>query len=210
MLTCFSNKHRDVAVLLLALPAGRANAPFLLNPKWPGASSARPLRPQTLLSLAKGAKPSRPKKHLSSWECACCLPAGRRNGLPCTLSPSLEKAHHQPYKGGKVAGALQKGGRNKLAVHGQWNSNQTRSRVQSTKQPCFPSRDCCKLNAPINFTFVIIYYLHISTFHLSPHLFLNCLVFSTNKCFSHYWGWVVDLTCLPVLHRHKAKRQFLP
>lgn len=58
---------------------------------------------------------------LAAGNVPACLPAGRRNGLPCTPSPSLEKTHHQPQKGGKMAGALlqEKGGRNKLAVHGQ-------------------------------------------------------------------------------------------
>lgn len=54
-------------------------------------------------------------------------------------------------------------------------------------------RGCCKLNTPINIVFVIIYYLHryvftyITSIHLPPPLFLNCLLFSSNKCFSLCW-----------------------
>lgn len=91
MFTCFSNKHRDVAVLLLALPTGRMKALFLLNPKWPGASSARPLWPQTLLSLAKGAEPSHLKKHLSSWECACLCASWEEEWAPLHPKPILGK-----------------------------------------------------------------------------------------------------------------------
>lgn len=53
---------------------------------------------------------------------------GRGNGLPCTSRPSLEITHPsiipsqaRPYKVGKVAGAVGKGGRTKGAMPGQWD-----------------------------------------------------------------------------------------